>query len=111
MQILITEGKNVNYVELIGELISETVLEFKDKVYPLLYTDKKVLAIDLGKVENIDSTGIGSLVSAKKTAKMENKEIIIYDFSPKIEKFFFDVGLQNFFSTMEKKEIEEKYNS
>ncbi len=111
MQITITEGKNVTYVSLIGELTTDSVTEFKEKVYPLFYSEKQAVAIDLGKVNGIDSTGIGSLVSAKKAAKSENKEMIIYDFSSNIERFFTDVGLQNFFSTMSREEVDQKYNN
>lgn len=109
MEINVEDFKDIKIVEIIGNFNSDFVSDFKEKIYPLLYSNCKIIAINMGKVEHIDSTGIGGLVSAMKTAKGENKEFVLYDFNDKVKNFFDEIGLKNFFKTMTKQEFELKY--
>ncbi len=109
MEITISEKTNLKQVNIDGELTSDNVNKFKEKIYPLFYTDSITIAINMNKISHIDSTGIGSLVGAIKVAKAERKEFILYDIPEKIKKFFDDIGLQNFFKILSLKEFTEKY--
>ena len=109
MEINIQDFNDMKIVEITGNFNSDSVSSFKEKIYPLLYSKCKIVAINMGKVDHIDSTGIGGLVSAMKTAKGENKEFLLYDFNDKVRNFFDEIGLKNFFKTMSKEEFNLKY--
>lgn len=75
MQLLSSErnGILIEYVES-RVLDAGTARAFKEAIKPLLTQDAK-LVLDLGKVEFIDSTGLGALVSSLRQAHASGGEI------------------------------------
>ena len=68
-------GIGVNLVSCSGNLDLETVEEFKDRVLPLLVVGAPTLIVDLSGVGFMDSTGLGSLITALKRARQAEIEL------------------------------------
>ncbi len=79
-QLQISESK-VNQgtlLEISGTVNSYTYTDFQEKVYSLVQKDN--LIIDMGKVSNLSSAGLGVLMSAMEEA--EEKDFTLYILNP-----------------------------
>src|ERR1700742_3648407 len=81
-------GNKDKAVTCYGKLVSDTTGKLRDTVKPLLPEGGKIV-IDLGGVENLDSTGLGALVSLKESAVRQGLCILEFDnVTPRILQLF-----------------------
>ena len=60
-------GNQVTTIKCHGELVSNTAVEIKELVRPLIPLSGRII-IDLGDVKHLDSAGLGALVGLKASA-------------------------------------------
>ena len=71
-----------------GAIDFTTYQEFDEKIKPLIIPPLKGLIIDLVNVDYISSSGLGSLLSAKKAVLKINGQLIFCNLKPQIKKLF-----------------------
>lgn len=69
LEILESEREGVTILALKGRLTTAEAPSLREKVTQLLAADHKQFVVDLGKVEYVDSTGLGSMVICYTTVK------------------------------------------
>ncbi len=89
------EDKKVKIVP-VGDLDIVNSKVFKDEVLKLMEEDQEIL-IDGEKLDYMDSTGLGVLISLYKKAKNTNSKIYLTNLKPNIYKLFDITGLNNVF--------------
>lgn len=89
------EGKWVFKPE--GDLDIYTSSQFKEEVLLKLDEKETDIIIDGEKLEYVDSTGLGSLISVLKTMKENDKKIYIENVKPNIRKIFDITNLDELF--------------
>lgn len=82
------EDDNHWIVEPIGEIDIYTSPELKEKLSEALNDKKADIVIDGKKLDYLDSTGLGSLISIFKLAKENKNKIYIRNLKPNIRKLF-----------------------
>lgn len=80
----------------IGDLDIITSPNFKEEV-TILIDEKKEILVDFGKLEYMDSTGLGVLISLYKKTKDNNLTFCLTNLKPNIYKLFDITGLNNVF--------------
>lgn len=108
-EIVIDKKDNVIIVSITGELTISSSSDFKEKIHPLFQEKQSVIALDLGQITYIDSTGIGKFVEAINSAKVHKKELVFINLNAKVEETFNNVGLKSFFKIMSNSDFRMKY--
>ncbi|MDO5725786.1 MAG: STAS domain-containing protein [Tissierellia bacterium] len=88
MDFLFDEKENLLNVKLSGELDIYSVNDFKNRVLELYTQRKSDIQFDCTKLEYIDSTGLGAMVSILKVLKDDNKSIYLYNLKTSLMKLF-----------------------
>ncbi len=94
MKCKIKEINNEKVVELIGNLTIKNHTRIKRKIESLIKASPWII-IDMEQVSEIDSMGIGMLISLWKLCKRENGELFIYGLKAIIKKLFHYVNINN----------------
>lgn len=89
------EDKKVKIVP-VGDLDIVNSKSFKDEVLKLMEENQEIL-IDGEKLDYMDSTGLGVLISLYKKAKSTNSRLYLTNLKPNIYKLFDITGLNNVF--------------
>ncbi|SET72364.1 anti-sigma B factor antagonist [Natronincola peptidivorans] len=84
-------------IQLDGEVDIYTAGKLKETFIKMLEEKKESIKIDAGKLEYIDSTGLGVLIGVLKKLKEENKNIIFLNIKPNIKKLLNITGLDKIF--------------
>ncbi|QSX05176.1 STAS domain-containing protein [Sedimentibacter sp. zth1] len=102
MSLILEENKECeeNYIEVlpIGEVDIYTSPKFKENVLNTINNSNKNIIINAEKLEYLDSTGLGALMSILKTTKENHIEIKIKNLKPNIYKLFDITGLNKVFN-------------
>ncbi|MBU5437960.1 STAS domain-containing protein [Tissierella sp. MSJ-40] len=80
-----------------GEVDIYTSSKFKEEILRAFDTKKTDLLINGKKLDYVDSTGLGSLISILKTVKANNNKIYLEDIKPNIRKLFDITDLDKLF--------------
>src|ERR1700757_2346368 len=81
----VRESGDVTIVDLHGRVaLGEESAALRDKIVSLLSAGKKKILLNLKDVSYMDSSGLGTLVSAFTTAKKQGAEIKLTQLSPKV---------------------------
>lgn len=80
-----------------GEIDIYTAPKFKEILLEVIESKESDIIIDGEKLEYIDSTGLGVLISGLKKLKETDKNIIIINLRPNIIKLFEITGLNKVF--------------
>lgn len=80
-----------------GDLDINTVKEFQDKVLKIYKDLDKDLVFDLKKLDYIDSTGLGAIITVFKEVKEKDKKILIINAKKNIKKLFYITELDSLF--------------
>jgi anti-sigma B factor antagonist len=92
-------GNRVTTVKCHGRLVSETVLEIKVAVNPLIATGGRII-IDLSDVSHLDSCGLGILVGLKASAMRQGFCILEFaNLTPRILDLLRITNLTQLFSS------------
>lgn len=81
-----------------GDIDIYTSNKFKEKVINSFEKNQGDISIDGSKLDYIDSTGLGALISILKRVKETNKQIIITNLKPNIRKLFDITELDKLFT-------------
>ncbi len=84
MNIEIKEDQKVVSVIIHGDIEMMTIKEFKEKLFTLGQNIDKDIELDLSKVDYIDSSGVGVLISLMKIQKKKEKSLKIVKVSPQV---------------------------
>ena len=86
MEMTERQSGDVTVLDLAGKLtLGEPVQRLRDKINSLLYQERKQLVLNLGGLENIDSTGLGELVRTYSTAKTKQARVLIANLPGRIQ--------------------------
>ncbi|EOC99440.1 STAS domain-containing protein [Caldisalinibacter kiritimatiensis] len=91
------ENKNCWIIKPIGEIDIYTSPEFKETLLDLIEKKNIDIVVDGEKLDYIDSTGLGVLISALKKAKENQKTVFLTNIKPNINKLFDITGLNKVF--------------
>ena len=80
-----------------GEIDIYTAQKFKEKLYEVIDKSGKDVRIDCGRLNYIDSTGLGIFVGALKKTKLGGREIYLEKMKDNIRKLFVITGLDKLF--------------
>lgn len=96
----ISSKKFSNYWEvyICGELDVSNCDKLKEFLNKLFIESKIDIKIDLEKLDYIDSTGLGVLISILKKLKTSNKELYLVNPKQNVEKIFNITGLDKIFN-------------
>ena len=83
----------------IGDIDIVTSKEFKDDILKLIEEEKEIL-IDGQKLDYMDSTGLGVLISLLKKTKENNAKLYLSNLKPNIYKLFDITGLTDVFEIL-----------
>ncbi len=93
---------NVTILELNGKItIGDGSVQLREAVRRLLEQGHKNLLIDLGKVDYVDSSGIGELVSCYTTTKNQGGQLKLLNLTKKIQDLLSITKLLTVFETFE----------
>ena len=93
---------NVTILELGGKItIGDGSVQLREAVRKLLEQGHKNLLIDLGKVDYVDSSGIGELVSCYTTTKNQGGQLKLLNLTKKIQDLLSITKLLTVFETFE----------
>lgn len=84
-------------VQLEGEIDIYTAGKLKEAFIKITDEKKEDIKIDAGKLDYIDSTGLGVLIGTLKKLKEAEKDIIIFNIKPSIKKLLNITGLDKIF--------------
>ncbi|NLY77134.1 MAG: STAS domain-containing protein [Tissierellia bacterium] len=91
------EKENIWIVEPEGELDIYTSPEFNEKLVSALNNKKTDIVIDGSKLDYLDSTGLGALISIFKLLKEDGNKVYIKNVKPNIKKLFYITELDKVF--------------
>ena len=93
---------DVVVLSLRGNLMGEPdTTDVRDKIYGLLQDGFVKIVLDLGKVKWVNSTGLGTLISAMTSVKTKNGELRLANVTEKVESLFVITQLIKVFKTYE----------
>lgn len=98
-ELILDEVYSENYtkVSVCGEIDIYNARQFKEKLYHIVDKSESDIIIDLGKLNYIDSTGLGIFVGALKKARLNGRNICIENTKDNIKKLFTITGLDKLF--------------
>lgn len=96
----INEEKDLIKISLDGDLDAYSSDEFKEAVLKKVSSSKDIL-INAKKLNFIDSTGLGSLISIYNTIKKQDKNISIEEIKPNVKQIFEITELNKLFNIKE----------
>lgn len=96
----INEEKDLIKISLDGDLDAYSSDEFKDAVLKKVPSSKDIL-INARKLNFIDSTGLGSLISIYNSIKEQEKTISIEEIKPNVKQIFEITELDKLFNIKE----------
>lgn len=80
------------------DIVESMVEEFKDKLIKVIDQDIKELAIDMKNVMEVDSTGLGMLISAKNSFDQAGVELSLKNVPENIGDLLNMLGLDRYFN-------------
>ena len=91
-------GDPVTTVRVIGELDIYTAPKLLDHLRPMMEGSGRTVAVDLGGVRFIDSSGLGALVNALKQLRETGGDLLLRSPTPSTYKLFEITGLTRVFT-------------
>ena len=105
-QYKIEEYKGLIIVELSGNLLAiETSKKLIDELTEHIKNEKANIILDLGKMNNLNSSGLNVFIQLLTKARNAGGDVIVTNISQKINKLLIIIKLNTVFSVAESKEI------
>jgi anti-sigma B factor antagonist len=98
------KGSDVTLIVIRGEIGTETVDQFKEKLEQVINDGKKKLVIDLQEVNYLNSMGLGVFASALKKLKKGNGDLKLINLSPTVMELLERSRLDKVFDVFETEE-------
>lgn len=80
--------ENSELIKVSGIMNAKTIFEFRDQISRLAQSDVKLVVLDLEMLEEIDSSGIGAIISLLKHLRKNNGELRILKIRGAVRKLF-----------------------
>ncbi len=84
MEISIQNNTDLITVSIAGDIEMMSIKDFKNQLLDIGQNEDKNIELDLSKVNYIDSSGVGVLISLLKLQKNKGKDLKIQKISPKV---------------------------
>lgn len=101
IEIKLNEDKNTWLVVPKGEIDIYTSPELKNKVINAVKGERADISIDFLKVDYVDSTGLGALISILKKVRENDNTVYVKNLNPNIRKLFDITSLDEVFEIKE----------
>ncbi|MDD5495954.1 MAG: STAS domain-containing protein [Candidatus Omnitrophica bacterium] len=89
LEINVAKGKESSFtVSLTGSLDSETYMELKKSLEPVLVPSTKNLILNMSGVDYISSSGVGVILETKKMVEKNGGAFLMTNLRPQIKKVF-----------------------
>ncbi|MDF3820295.1 STAS domain-containing protein [Leptospira sp. 96542] len=103
-----TVGK-IKSIEIAGKFDIESTEEFESIFAKLVEPNPPVVAIDMNRLDYIDSSGIGSLIKSLNVLKNKKGKLILVGMKPMIQNVFKLAKLDMFFEILNADDFTKKY--
>jgi anti-sigma B factor antagonist len=84
MEISIQKDTDIVTVSIVGDIEMMSIKDLKNQLLDIGQNEDKDIGLDLSKVNYIDSSGVGVLISLLKLQKNKGKNLKILKVSPKV---------------------------
>ena len=111
MKIDIQRDENIVTIKLIGKYDIEELLFFSTVFSDEISKKPPVIALNLGNLTYIDSSGIGSLIRYMNIATKENIDFLCYNLNKNIENIFKTSKLDQFLQILSNEDFHKKYET
>jgi anti-sigma B factor antagonist len=101
----------VKIIEINGKLYIENTEEFETLFQKQMESNPSILAIDMNKLDYIDSSGIGTLIKSLNVVKNKKGILILIGLKPMILNVFKLAKLDMFFEIMSNDQFNAKFSS
>ncbi|MBK8395469.1 MAG: STAS domain-containing protein [Leptospiraceae bacterium] len=109
MELKLNNIGNVKVIEIYGKFDIENTEEFETLYNKQLESKPGTLAIDMNKLDYIDSSGIGCLIKSLNSIKNQKGVLILVGLKPMILNVFKLAKLDLFFQIMTNDEFKQKF--
>ncbi|MDZ4726496.1 MAG: STAS domain-containing protein [Leptospira sp.] len=109
MELKLNTAGKVKTIEISGKFDIESTEEFESIFAKVIEPNPSVVAIDMGRLDYIDSSGIGSLIKSLNVLKSRKGKLILVGMKPMIQNVFKLAKLDMFFEIMTPDEFKSKY--
>lgn len=110
MELKLSKLGPVKIIEIHGKFDIESTEEFETLFQKQLEQNPSILAIDMNKLEYIDSSGIGTLIKSLNAIKNKKGSLILVGLNNMILNVFKLAKLDMFFQIMSNEEFKLKYS-
>lgn len=109
MELKTNQKGNTKVLEVLGKFDIESTEEFESVYQKLLESKPPVIAIEMSKLDYIDSSGIGSLIKCLNNTKNQKGKLVLVGLKPMILNVFKLAKLDMFFEIITSADFEAKY--
>lgn len=109
MDIKLNQLGKVKVIEIGGKYDIESTEEFESAFQKVLESKPELVAVEMSRLEYIDSSGIGSLIKCLNSLKAKNGKLILVGMKPMILNVFKLAKLDFFFEILSSVEFKNKY--
>lgn len=110
MELKLSKQGSVRVIEIYGKFDIESTEEFETLFQKQMETNPSLLAIDMNKLEYIDSSGIGTLIKSLNTIKNKKGTLILVGLNSMILNVFKLAKLDMFFQIMPNDDFRAKFS-
>lgn len=82
-------------VYLAGEIDVYTAPDLREQLFSFVQKEQHTVVLDLAQVEFMDSSGLGTIIGALKTAKQHDSKLIIENANQRLQRLFSITGLSS----------------
>lgn len=97
-------GGTITIVEIRGPLNAETSPDFETYINRLLERNKTFIALNMGGVDFVSSTGIGLMLYIQKMISARNGFLVVYRLPPEVRSLYALLGFDKIFTVAESKD-------
>jgi len=109
MELKLNTAGKVKTIEISGKFDIESTEEFESIFAKVIDPNPTIVAIDMGRLDYIDSSGIGSLIKSLNVLKSKKGKLILVGMKPMIQNVFKLAKLDMFFEIMNPIDFQAKY--
>lgn len=109
MELRVSKLGEVKVIEIQGKFDIESTEEFETLFQKQMENNPSIIAIDMNKLEYIDSSGIGTLIKSLNTIKNNKGSLILVGLNSMILNVFKLAKLDMFFQIMNNEDFKKKF--
>ncbi|MCT8332838.1 STAS domain-containing protein [Leptospira sp. 85282-16] len=111
MELKLNSTGKIKTIEIAGKFDIESTEEFESIFAKIIEPNPSIVSIDMGRLDYIDSSGIGSLIKSLNSLKNKKGKLILVGMKPMIMNVFKLAKLDMFFEIMSEMDFRTKYVS